>query len=222
MNPMRTALLPLCVALAFVLAAQAAPLYRYIDANGHVVYSDQPPPPGAKAVQAKQLQGNVIDTDTTPLATRQAMQVFPVTLYTFDCGEVCREAQALLVKRGVPYTSIDVTTPEGGTRLKALTGGQSAPALQVGDKLLAVGFNESRWQALLDEAGYPKTAPPLRAGRGATPAKVPANAPVNVPAKAPVPAPAGSATTPEGNPPAPTGTLPQPPTGNARGSGYPQ
>ncbi|MDE2210673.1 MAG: glutaredoxin family protein [Betaproteobacteria bacterium] len=222
MNPMRTALLPLCVALAFVLEAQAAPLYRYIDANGHVVYSDQPPPPGAKAVQAKQLQGNVIDTDTTPLATRQAMQVFPVTLYTFDCGEVCREAQALLVKRGVPYTSIDVTTPEGGTRLKALTGGQSAPALQVGDKLLAVGFNESRWQALLDEAGYPKTAPPLRTGRGATPAKVPANAPVNVPANLPANSPAGSATTPEGNPPAPTGTLPQPPTGPAKGSGYPQ
>ncbi len=222
MNPIRTALLPPCMALAFVLAAQAAPLYRYIDANGHVVYSDQPPPPSAKGVQAKQLQGNVIDTDTTPLATRQAMQAFPVTLYTFDCGDVCREAQALLVKRGVPYTSVDVTTLEGGTRLKALTGGQSAPALQVGDKLLAVGFNESRWQALLDEAGYPKNAPPLRAAQGAAPAKVQANAPVNVPAKAPANAPAVSATTPDGKPPAPTGTPPQPPAGPAKGSGYPQ
>ena len=219
MNPIRAASLALCTALIFVLPVQAAPLYRYVDADGRVVYSDQPPPPSAKGVQAKQLQGNVIDTDTTPLATRQAMQAFPVTLYTFDCGDVCREAQALLVKRGVPYTSVDVTTLEGGTRLKALTGGQSAPALQVGDKLLAVGFNESRWQALLDEAGYPKSAPPLRAAPGTAPGAAPATAPANTPANAAATAPAGSAATPDGKPRAPASAPPQP---AARGSGYPQ
>mgnify|MGYP003694137603 CR=1 FL=1 len=29
----------------------------------------------------------------------------------------------------------------------------------VGDKLVAKGFNEARWTAMLDEAGYPKSAP---------------------------------------------------------------
>ena len=29
--------------------------------------------------------------------------------------------------------------------------------LQVGDKLIVKGFSEAQWQALLDDAGYPKT-----------------------------------------------------------------
>ena len=31
--------------------------------------------------------------------------------------------------------------------------------LQIGDKLIAKGFNEARWTAMLDDAGYPKTPP---------------------------------------------------------------
>ena len=210
MNPIRVAGPFLCAALALALTAHAQTLYRYVDPSGHVVYSDQPPPSNAKGVQAKQLQGNVIDTDATPLATRQAMQAFPVTLYTFDCGDVCREAQALLATRGVPHATVDVTTPEGGAKLKSLTGGQSAPVLQVGDQRMAVGYNEARWQALLDEAGYPKDAPPLRTG----PATVPAGAPGG-PAPAPKPS-APTAASPA--PPAPAA----PPAGPAKGTGYPQ
>lgn len=206
MNPIRIAGPLLCTALALALPVQAQTLYRYVDPSGRTVYSDQPPPPDARGVQSKQLQGNVIDTDTTPLATRQAMQAFPVTLYTFDCGDACRAAQALLARRGVPHATVDVTTPEGGTKLKSLTGGQAAPVLQVGDKRLAVGYNEARWQALLDEAGYPKDAPPLRGGPGAT---VPAaNAPGG-------PAPAAK-------PSAPAAASAAPPAEAAKGTGYPQ
>ena len=48
-------------------------------------------------------------------------------------------------------------------RMKALTGEEKAPVLAVGDKLIVKGYNEARWQATLDEAGYPKT--PLAAPR---------------------------------------------------------
>ena len=41
-----------------------------------------------------------------------------------------------------------------------------APVLQVGDKLIVKGFNEARWQAMLDEAGYPKTPAPRAAAAG--------------------------------------------------------
>ena len=206
MNPIHVAAALLCTTLAIVAPARAQSLYRYVDRDGHVVYSDQPPPPDARGVQSKQLQGNVIDTDTTLLATRQAMQAFPVTLYTFDCGDICREAQQMLVKRGVPHATVDVTTTEGGTKLKALTGGQSAPVLQVGDKLVAVGYNESRWQSLLDQAGYPKNAPPLRTGAGVAPAHA-----AGTPA-------AGSTAKPG----AATARSAEPPAGPARGTGYPQ
>jgi hypothetical protein len=72
--------------------------------------------------------------------------------------------------------------------LKKLTGEQQAPVLQVGDKLVAKGFNESRWTAMLDEAGYPKSAPRRLAGK-ATP-EAPPPAPAAPPPDA-VPVPGG-------------------------------
>ena len=49
----------------------------------------------------------------------------------------------------------------------------TAPVLQVGDKLVAKGYNEARWQALLDEAGYPKTLPPRTRPLAPKPAEPP-------------------------------------------------
>jgi len=106
-------------------------------------------------VQPKRLPQNVIETDPLPFAMKEAAERFPVTLYTFDC-DICRDAQALLVKRGVPFATVIVTEEKGAARLKALTGKQSAPVLQVGEKQVMQGYNEERWQAMLDEAGYPK------------------------------------------------------------------
>jgi len=190
----------LALASALAGAAHAQSLYRYTDANGRVVYSDKPPPPSARDVQPKRLSENVIETDPVPFAAQQAAQHFPVTLYTFDCN-VCRDAQALLVKRGIPFETVTVTDEKGAARLKALTGRQKAPVLQVGDKQVMEGYNEERWHALLDEAGYPRTAPASRpqiAGTAPTPAAVPAA---------------------DASPPATPDTAAAPP---ARGHDYPQ
>ena len=89
----------------------------------------------------------------------QASERFPVTLYTFACGAVCENAEGLLNRRGVPFTTVNVEDAKGAEQLKKLTGEQQAPVLQIGDKLIAKGFNEARWTAMLDEAGYPKSAP---------------------------------------------------------------
>ncbi|HEX6792633.1 MAG TPA: glutaredoxin family protein [Casimicrobiaceae bacterium] len=151
----------LVVAAALASVAAGQTLYRYVDANGRVVYSDQPPPPTVKDAQTRQLPDNVIETDPTPLQARQAAEHFPVTLYTFDC-DICREAQSLLVKRGIPFQTVIVTEEKGAAKLKALTGKQAAPVLTIGDKQVMQGYNEERWQAMLDEAGYPRTAPPAR------------------------------------------------------------
>ena len=143
--------------------AGAQALYRYVDANGRVVYSDQPPPPNAKDAQTRQMPENVIETDPRPLQARQAAEHFPVTLYTFDC-DVCREAQALLAKRGIPFQTVIVSEEAGAAKLKALTGKQSAPVLTIGDKEIMQGYNEQRGQAMLDEAGYPRSMPTLPRG----------------------------------------------------------
>ena len=61
-------------------------VYRYTDTDGRIVYSDRAPPPAAKNVQPKRLGANYIETSELPIATQQATERFPVTLYTFDCG----------------------------------------------------------------------------------------------------------------------------------------
>ena len=154
-------------ALAGLVAAEAAaqtppPIYRYVDPNGRTVYSDHMPPPNSKNVQAKRLTQNYIETDKMSLEAKQARDRFPVTLYTFDCGELCAKAEGLLNRRGVPYRTVDVKTQEGVDKLKKITGDTQVPVLQAGDKLLAKGFSDARWQALLDDAGYPKAPAPRR------------------------------------------------------------
>ncbi|MEO8506424.1 MAG: glutaredoxin family protein [Betaproteobacteria bacterium] len=147
--------------------AQAPQVYRYVDPAGRVVYSDRVPPPEAKGVQTKRLGANYVETGQPELASQVASDRFPATLYTFQCGDVCQGAEALLNKRGVPFTTVDVQKDEQGMiRMRTLTGEDRAPVLALGDKLIVKGFNEARWQAALDEAGYPKTPAARRTAAG--------------------------------------------------------
>jgi glutaredoxin len=149
--------------------AQDKQVYRYVDGEGRVVYSDKPPPANAKDAQTKRIGGNYIETDPMSISEQQATERFPVTLYTFACGELCDNATGLLNKRGVPYTTVDVQTPDGAKKLQAISGEMTAPVLAVGDKLVYKGFNEARWQQMLDDAGYPKTPSPRTSQVGRAP-----------------------------------------------------
>ncbi|MFO1397535.1 MAG: glutaredoxin family protein [Burkholderiales bacterium] len=169
------------LAVALVAAgalAQVPQVYRYVDpATGRVVYSDRPPPADAKGVQTKRVDGNFVESSEPSLTAQIAADRFPATLYTFECGEVCQNAEALLNKRGVPFTMIDVQKDEQAMlRLRNITGEDRAPVLTLGDKVVVKGFNEARWQAALDEAGYPK-APSGRKGPGQAPAAARAEPP---------------------------------------------
>ena len=150
-----------CTVLGLLLCgesvAQDREVYRYTDADGRVVYSDRAPTGGAKDLQRKRVSANTISTSEQPLAVQQASERFPVTLYTFNCGVACENAQALLNRRGVPFATLNVEDGENAQKLQALTGETAAPVLQVGDKLVQKGFNEAKWNSLLDQAGYPKS-----------------------------------------------------------------
>jgi glutaredoxin len=166
-----------CVASALAAGQASQQVYRYVDPDGRVVYSDKPPPPDARDPQAKRIGRNTIETSDLSYTAAMAQERFPVTLYSFACGTVCDSASALLNKRGIPHTMIDVSAGDGADKLKRLTGGLDAPALQVGDQY-TTGFNENRWQNMLSDAGYPKTPPPRTAPVGKAPPTAPdANSP---------------------------------------------
>jgi glutaredoxin len=162
----------LAVASAPLVAAQ---VYQWKDAQGRMVYSDQPPPSSVRNVQQKAMKGNVIETGESYASVR-AREKSPVTLYANDCGPICDQARRLLGDRGVPFSGKDPqANPEAQAELQKLTGRASVPVLVIGGEKLD-GFDATRWHAALDKAGYPKSVP---ARQPAAPA----------PAAAPTPAP---------------------------------
>lgn len=146
------------VVLPLLLAgtASAAEMFRWVDADGKVHYTDAPPPPTAKNVQQKKL-GDKAGSVQLPYTLQQATKNFPVTLYNSECGDPCVKARALLAKRGIPFTEKNPEkTPADAEAVKKLTGGAAVvPVLIVGTDILK-GFEEGNWNGALDQAGYPR------------------------------------------------------------------
>ena len=165
----RLILIAVCIATASAPLA-AAQLYQWKDAQGRMMYSDQPPPPNVANAQQKSFKGNLIETGES-YATKTAREKYPVSLYASACGIPCDEARALLTARGIPFSNKDPqSSPEAQAALKKLTGRLSVPVLVVGSDKID-GFEAGQWNAALDRAGYPKSAPP-----GSKPAAVAAPA----------------------------------------------
>ena len=167
----RWTLIPILV-LACAGAKADPDLYRWVDAQGKVHYSDQLPPANIKQFEKKKAAGGKPSDAPLPYVLQQAVNKFPVTLYSTDCGEPCAKARELLAKRGVPYTEMDATVPAAQVELKKITGGPlEVPVLKVGTDALR-GFAEGKWNTSLDAAGYPQTAMiPPRAPTKPKPAK---------------------------------------------------
>lgn len=172
--------------LACLLAVPAhGAMYKWVDAQGRVQYSDMPPPPNAKRVEEQKIVPNTIGTSGAPYAVQAAAKRNPVTVWMNDCGDLCNRARDFLARRGVPHT---VRNPalqnEQDAWKKASSGDNSVPLLVVGSLQTVKGFDEEQWNSVLDAAGYPRTAPSLKpqAVPTAEAAKPPAGAP---PAAAP-------------------------------------
>ena len=170
-------------------AAQAE-LYRWVE-GGEVHYSDQPPPANIKQFEKIKASGGKPSEAPLPYVLQQAVNTFPVTLYSSECGDTCTHARELLAKRGVPHTEMDATDPAVQEELRKLTGGPlEVPVLKVGRDALR-GFEEGQWNTSLDAAGYPPTAviPPRPPTKPAKPAAPPeAASPAASPASPPPPA----------------------------------
>ncbi|HEX6829572.1 MAG TPA: glutaredoxin family protein [Burkholderiales bacterium] len=179
----------LLIALALLaLPAAAGSLYRWVDADGKVHYTDTPPPATAKDVKQQTAPGQAAEPTRLPYATQVAVKNFPVTLYATDCGEACTKGRDLLRKRGIPFTDKDPQQPAEQQELSKLLSGQlEVPVLKVGSSVNR-GFSEEQWHTVLDAAGYPKNAgapppPPKAAPKAETKPAAEAAPPEPAPAR---------------------------------------
>jgi len=150
----------LLLAVMLSLGAHAQSVYRWVDKDGKVSYSDTPPPADVKNVQQKRLgSGVTVDQDQLPYGVKLAMEKNPVALFANACGEPCSGGRALLSKRGVVYTERDPEKSAADAEaLKKVAGALDVPVLTVGDKMMR-GFDADAWNAALDAAGYPRNSP---------------------------------------------------------------
>jgi glutaredoxin len=159
----------LAVALAVPAAAQTT-VYRWVDKDGKVSFSDTPPPPDAKGASQKNMGGGLPEVSNLPYLTQVAMKKNPVTLYAaFDCGDPCARGRDLLSKRGIPFTEKDIGRSAADTEeLRKLTGSTDLPTLMIGAARIK-GYDNDAWHGALDAGGYPRTALPGQIVRPAPP-----------------------------------------------------
>ncbi len=158
------ALILAACAVAATASAQSS-VYKWVDKDGKVHYSSEPPPSDAANVTQRRMGGGGADEAQLPYATQQAMKTSPVTLYVSNnCGELCADGRSLLQNRGIPYAERNAeTNPQDTEKLKHIVGALQVPLLMVGDRPVK-GFNEGTWNSTLDSAGYPRTRLPGQQG----------------------------------------------------------
>jgi glutaredoxin len=157
----RTIVVAALAAWAITAADAQTNVYRWVDKDGKVQYSDTPPPKDARSSTQRTLGGGYPDTSQLPYATQMAMKKSPVTLFmSGDCGEPCDQGRALLGQRGIPFTQRNAQANKADAEaLKQAAGQLQVPVLLVGSNTLK-GFSEESWNAALDSAGYPRTRLP--------------------------------------------------------------
>jgi len=191
-HALSTSALLLCCALA----AQAQGVQRIVGPDGKVTYTDRAAPASASAPAAP-----ANDASALPYALRQAVQRYPVTLYTGDKCNPCNSARELLQKRGVPFTEKTVTTPSDAQAFAQLGVDNSLPLISVGTQRIT-GFQAAELNRYLDAAGYPAESQLPRTHRNPPPqALAPAApAPATAPSASAPAAPAAPVAAPPSNP----------------------
>lgn len=163
-RPTTIRLLCLAAALAASAALAQTTVYRWVDKDGKVQFSDNPPPAGTKDYTEKRVGGSGPEEGQLPYATQMAAARNPVTLYASgDCGELCAQGRDLLAKRGIPYREKDAKDSAVAEEIQGLIGALQVPVLKVGPSALK-GYSEDLWQAALDQAGYAKARLPGQPG----------------------------------------------------------
>jgi len=150
---------------AIASSSWAGDIYRWMDENGVIRYSDQTPPTNTENVQKLRVpRGLPADQSQValPPETVAAAQKMPVTLYSFKECDACKNAEDLLNRRGIPYHLKN--TNDDKIAMQKLTGKLKAPVMVIGSNAPIIGFEENRWHEELDLAGYARSNPNAKPG----------------------------------------------------------
>lgn len=134
-------LLVLCLALP---ATALSEIYRWVDSNGKVHFSDRP----SRAHTSKELklrintyEGVSYDTASVDVGSRK------VVMYSAAWCGVCKKAKRYFAEQGIDYEEIDVEKSSQGKAAFKKLGGKGVPIILVGDRRMN-GFSEAGFEKL--------------------------------------------------------------------------
>jgi glutaredoxin len=157
----------LAAALLLAPAVQSATVYRSVDADGKVVYSDKPPANGKVERQLHiasgptsplpdsvlRYQADLEKSMKKRLADAAAPPVGVSILFTTKTCGYCIQAKAYLTAKGLPYQEHDIETPDGMKICASTGGGRSGVPVLVQNDKRVVGFSPQIYDSFF---GQPK------------------------------------------------------------------
>ena len=161
--------------LALGLAGPALAQYKTVGPDGKVTYSDQPAAGAAGGRPPVATPAD--DSASLPLALRQPMARYPVTLYAARGCKSCDAGRQWLQQRGIPFAEKRVESAADIAAYQRLSNATTLPLLTIGAQKLT-GFASGEWQSYLDAAGYPRESRLPASWRNPAPVSLaPASAP---------------------------------------------
>jgi glutaredoxin len=152
-------------------AAMAAPVaaqYKWRTPEGTTVYSDVPPPSGARLMNdwSNESEDRPVVASASaslpnpelPYELKVVTGKFPVMLYTAPDCTPCSAARQHLSARGIPFGERTISTTADFEAFKTRGFSENSfPALTVGREK-TVGFEAGAYDRLLTAAGYPRNS----------------------------------------------------------------
>ena len=145
------AIIALCALLA-CLPVSAQQIHRWVDAEGRVQYSDQPPP----GVKSSPVEARISSYSGTPVVSgvpSPAASRPEIRMYATDWCPYCKKAQAFFARQGIRYTHVDIEKSDAARAEYRRLGGRGVPVILVGTQRMN-GFSEERLAQMLKTAGY--------------------------------------------------------------------
>lgn len=130
----------------FVSSAVSAEVYRWVDENGTVHFSDSPNRKGdSEQVQIREV--NSAKSVAVDRVDRAAEHEKDVVMYSASWCGYCDQARAYFRRNNIPFEEYDVETSAKGRRDYAEMGGNGVPVILIGDRRM-VGFSAERFAAI--------------------------------------------------------------------------
>lgn len=148
----------LCLLITFLLFVIAQPsfseIYKWVDKNGNIKFSDKKPVTGNKTktvklkintVKVPNIYNNPMDEDFALDKTISSSK--KVIIYSASWCGVCTTAKKYFKQKGIPYKEYDVETSAKGRKDFKRLNGRGVPIILMGKKRMD-GFDQSYFERL--------------------------------------------------------------------------